>query len=101
MKLWLDDIREPWRFGCVGWEWAKTVEEAIALLETGLVTEADLDHDLSEKATLGDWSGELTGYTVVCWMEEHDCWPIDGVKVHSQNPVGRERMQRVINRHYK
>jgi hypothetical protein len=49
MKLWLDDIRKPWMHGCIGFEWAKTVDEAIALLKTGRVTFASLDHDLSEK----------------------------------------------------
>ena len=48
MKLWLDDIREPWRFGKHGWEWAKTADEAIALLKTANVEEASLDHDLTE-----------------------------------------------------
>lgn len=100
MKLWLDDIREPWKHGCIGWHWAKTADEAIEALKTGEVTVASLDHDLSEKATLGDDRGERTGYTVVCWMEENDVWPKDGVKVHSMNPVGRGKMLRVINKHY-
>ena len=46
MNLWLDDVREPWRHGRIGWEWAKTASEAIALLETGKVENASLDHDL-------------------------------------------------------
>lgn len=100
MKLWLDDERAPWKFGCIGWEWCKTADEAIALLQTGQVTEASLDHDLSFKATMGYSEGERTGYEVVCWMEENDVWPINGVQVHSINPVGRARMQQVINKHY-
>lgn len=101
MKLWLDDVREPWKHGCIGWEWAKTADEAIALLATGQVTEADLDHDLSDAATIGmPAPGEKTGYTVVCWMEENGVWPRDGVRVHSMNPVGAARMRQVIERHY-
>ena len=100
MKLWLDDIRPPWKYGCVGWIWVETAAEAIALLETGQVTEASLDHDLSIKATLGNWGGETTGYDVVLFMKEHDIWPKDGVRVHSLNPAGRARMQQVIDRHY-
>ena len=98
MKLWLDDIRKPWMHGYIGFEWAKTVDEAIALLETGRVTFASLDHDLSEKATLGNWEGERTGYDVVLWMEANNVWPSDGVVVHSLNPAGRARMQAVIDR---
>ena len=106
MKLWLDDIREPSRFGCLGWTWVKTADEAINLLKTQDVTEASLDHDLSEEHY--PWSGiqesdykEQTGYTVVCWMEENNVWPKDGVHVHSLNPVGGQRMMDVILKHHK
>ena len=101
MKLWLDDIRDPAANGCVGFSWVKTAADAIAALATGEVTFASLDHDLSVEATLGNWRNEITGYDVVCWMEENGVWPRDGVRVHSMNPVGRRRMQVVIDRHYR
>ena len=41
---------------------------------------------------------ELTGYDVVCWMEDHGVWPAEGVSVHSQNPVGRARMEQALRR---
>ena len=101
MKLWLDDIREPWKHGCIGFEWAKTHDEAIAPLKTGKVTFASLDHDLSEMATIGQPArGEKTGYDVVLWMEENDVWPEDGVRVHSMNLAGKARMEAAIRRHY-
>lgn len=100
MKLWLDDLRPPWKYGCIGWEWAKTADEAIALLSTGRVTEASLDHDLDEDATMGLPPKEKTGYDVVCWMEENNIWPPDGVKVHSLNPAGANRMRMTIARHH-
>ncbi len=101
MKLWLDDIRPPWQHGCIGWEWAKTAADAIHWLGTGLVTEASLDHDLTVAATMGTPApDEQTGYTVVCWMEEHGVWPANGVRVHSMNPVGKARMLRVIDKFY-
>jgi hypothetical protein len=98
MKLWLDDIRDPAHFGCVGWTWAKTADEAIAYLKTGEVTEASLDHDLSVEASIGsaDWRTEVTGYDVVCWMEEHNVWPRNGTRVHSMNPAGKARMEYAI-----
>lgn len=100
--LWLDDIRKPWANGYIGASWVLTAEDAIAVLQAGIVTFASLDHDLSEMAAIGQPAkGEKTGYTVVCWLEEHpDCWPVDGVRVHSMNPAGRERMLTVIRRHY-
>lgn len=106
MKLWLDDVREPWKHGCLGWEWVKTADDAIALLSTGKVTEASLDHDLAPEhycpvdRLKEPPSNQKTGYAVVCWMEENDVWPPDGVRVHSMNPAGRARMQSVIERHY-
>jgi hypothetical protein len=87
MDLWVDDRRPPLK----GFTWARTSKQAIAILKTGEVRLASLDHDLGEKDT---------GYKVICWMEEHDAWPPDGVRVHSQNPVGRKRMEVVIERHY-
>lgn len=101
MRLWLDDVREPWRHGFIISEWAKTYEQAIAFLKTGEVTLASLDHDLSVEATMGEPKPEeKTGYDVVCWMEANNVWPRYGVFVHSMNPVGRARMQGVIDKHY-
>lgn len=105
MKLWLDDVREPWKYGCLGWEWVKTADEAIALLKTGQVTHASLDHDLALEHY--PWSGlriehtSGTGYDVVTWLEANpQFWPIGGVRVHSMNPVGKARMLAVIKRYY-
>lgn len=105
MKLWLDDVRDPWMYGCGGWEWVKTAADAIELLKTGTITEASLDHDLAPDHY--PWSGVPmekvtgTGYDVVTWLEANpQYWPVDGVVVHSMNPAGELRMQVVIDRHY-
>jgi len=106
LKLWLDDVREPWMWGRVGWEWVKTGERAIELLKSGRVTEASLDHDLAWEHYPGNGittnnQGPMTGYDVCCWLEQNpQYWPQDGVIVHSMNPVGRAKMQEVIDRHY-
>jgi hypothetical protein len=95
LELWLDDIRKPpdsWQSDHII-VWAKTAAETIALLRTGEVTYASLDHDL------GLQEGN-SGYAVVCWMEENGIWPKDGVDVHSMNVVGRKRMEAVIERAY-
>lgn len=98
MRLWLDDIRDPKDFGCAGWAWAKTAEEAIALLQISNVTIASFDHDLGYLSE----DEELTGYDVICWLEANpEFWPPDGVNVHSSNPVGAARMRQVIDRHYR
>lgn len=104
VKLWLDDIRNPLDYGFIDWVWAKTAEEAIAVLKTGLVKKASLDHDLAWEHYPWNDSGqpyiEQTGYSVVCWMEENNVWPPEGVSVHSQNPVGSRRMRDVLRKHY-
>jgi hypothetical protein len=59
MKIYLEDER-PTPDGWLGVRWP---DEVIAHLETGLVTDVSLDHDL------GDDERD-TGYDVVLWLEE-------------------------------
>lgn len=118
MILWLDDIRNPEQFGFIGATWAKNYDEAIVLLKSGDVTFASLDHDIGACQTciekglhIGIMNSPETtffnrcphmksGYDVICWMEEHNIWPKNGVRVHSMNPVGRDKMNQVILRQY-
>lgn len=103
MKVWLDDIRNPARYGCIGWIWVENADAAIRLLASGLVTEISLDHDLAlehypfSEVPEKDYK-EKTGYDVICWMEENNVWP-EKVYIHTMNPVGRVRMQAVLDRH--
>lgn len=98
MKLWLDDVRPPHKYGRLGWHWAKTYDEAISALETRTVVAISLDHDLQDQHYDGTLGEERTGYHVVLWMEENGVWP-DEVYIHSLNPVGRERMAAVMRKH--
>lgn len=116
--LWLDDVRDPAKFGCIGWDWAKSYEEAIAALKTGEVILASLDHDIgaclectNSNYHIGDMKTVETtffnrcphaksGYDIICYMEEKNIWPVKGVRVHSMNPVGKARMEQVIRHHY-
>lgn len=119
MKLWLDDVRDPKVNGAIGFVWAKNYEEAIVFLETGDVTFASLDHDIGacqdcidKVLHIGDMQTPETtfynrcphaksGYDVVNYLEKNNLWPTDGVAVHSMNPVGRQRMKQVIDKHYR
>ena len=49
MKLWVDDIRKEPK----GWTRARSVTEAIRILDTFEVTEVSLDHDISMKVSVG------------------------------------------------
>lgn len=62
--------------------------------QTGVVQCASLDHDLGDYAPFGG-----DGYRVVDWMAENSVWPPEGVQVHSDNPVGRARIQGVTDRY--
>ena len=105
MFMWLDDIRKPWDHGHIGASWVRTAQEAIALLKTGEVTRASLDHDLAEDhypwncADLDSCAG--TGYDVARFLEENPQYlPKGGVTCHSANPAGRERIQIAIKKAY-
>lgn len=101
-NLWLDDVRQPWKFGKLGWEWCKNYEQAVALLKTGKVQKASLDHDLDPWATIGEKPHEKTGYDVLCWLEQHPQYlPPEGITVHSFNPAGRARMEKLVDRLYR
>lgn len=84
MRLFLDDERQT----PDGWTRVYWPDEAIALLQSGLVTEISLDHDLGDDA-------RGTGYDVVLWIEEavrlRDFVP-PRIHVHSANSAARVRM---------
>lgn len=118
MKLWLDDVRDPAQHGAIGYVWVKTVGDAKAKLLTGEVEKASLDHDLGAcDACLAGRGAEQwlvendymampncthvgTGYDLCVWMAETGHWPKERPRVHSANPVGRERMCGVIERYF-
>lgn len=88
MRLWLDDERPAPE----GWTHVKTASEAIALLESGVVSEISLDHDLGPPM-FG------TGYDVASKIEELAYFDRIGPlrwSIHSANPVGRARMQQAM-----
>jgi hypothetical protein len=90
MKLWLDDIRP-----CPdGYMHARSVNEAINLLEAHDCECASLDHDLGDYAEDGG-----DGFKLVLWMAEHGRWPSQGIRVHSANAPGMRRMLADIDRY--
>ena len=96
LDVWLDDVRDPREHGCIGWTWVKTAEDAIRLLASGKVRQISLDHDLDERASIGEAPVAPTGYTVAVYMEENRIWPPNGAACHSQNPVGRARIEAAL-----
>lgn len=88
MKVYLDDER----ITPEGWHRVYWPEEAIALLQGGLVTEISLDHDLGD-----DEHG--TGYDVLLWIEEavvSSNFKPPVMQIHSANSSARQKMQAAI-----
>lgn len=85
LRVFLDDERAT----PDGWTRVYWPDEAIALLEQGVVVEISLDHDLGD-----DSRG--TGYDVVLWIEsavaERGFCP-PKMHVHSANSAARLRME--------
>lgn len=118
MNIYVDDVRHlPSNF--VGdWRVVRTIEEAKALLLTGDVSAASLDHDMGACAdcirkglhvgdmmtaasTFMNWCPHHEdGTKLVLWMAETGHWPKQKPFVHSANPVGRERMRGLIDRYF-
>ena len=96
VKIWLDDIRPApdktwWALKSVNQ--AKLVIRAAEGLEDVQI-ELDLDHDLGDYANDGGDAIKLLD-----WMAETErFYP---VKLHTANPVGRDNMQRMIDRYWR
>ena len=97
MFLWVDDIRTP---PCDKWLWAHSVNEAIAAIKSYEHNWSDdsivisLDHDA------GDFGADGGDYIrVLDWLEQAGI--VDTgyfFHLHTQNPVGRENMERIIRK---
>ena len=94
IKIWLDDVREAPE----GYFRCKSVNEAKRLIsacedEATVIDVIDCDHDLGDYAADG---GE--GISLIDWLAERGThYPIE---IHTMNPVGRENMQREIDRYW-
>ena len=94
IHIFLDDERQA-PLGVVR---TNTVKDTIELLCCCNVLSLSLDHDLD----FDDNGKEMSGYDVICWIENmmhtSDYQPPKKIFCHSQNPVGRKRIQVVIDR---
>ena len=95
IKIWLDDIREA----PDGYFHCRSVNEAVGRIvkceEEHTVTDViDCNHDL------GDYAGDGgDGIKLIDWLAERETYY--PVALHTMNPVGRENMQREIERYWK
>lgn len=96
MKIWVDDIRKmPSGFDC----WARTTDFAIEMIEkySDSIELLSLDHDAGAESVHG---GDYI--KVLEWMEqkeeETNTKFTFTIHLHTANPIGRERMWRIIEK---
>jgi hypothetical protein len=102
-NLYLDDLRPgPHNGICdseIGWErWVvvRSVENAKTLLQTGLVQDLSLDHDLGMNSE--DGNENPNGKQLVMWMIDNNVWPQGIITIHSAN-IGRAmEMKELVDR---
>ena len=101
MKVYLDDVRNA--SNEAGYDWVQTfaTSTTIELLKTGQVEMLSLDFDLGNGNKFG------TGEDVLKWIEEqieqdpqarYKLPPICDIYLHTMDPVGRKRMQAILDR---
>lgn len=94
VRIWLDDLRKA----PPGYRWCKSVNAAIRCIKlcekAGCHIELiDCDHDLGDYAEDGG-----DGIKLIDWLTERESFY--RVELHTMNPVGRENMQREIDRYW-
>lgn len=99
--LLIDDVRDP---GYVNAKWnvkvtdvARTFSEGINALKQGNVGTLLLDHDL---ASFDGEDNELTGCSIMLFLEENPEYLPRRIILVTSNPVGRDKMQVVMNKLY-
>lgn len=78
MRVWLDDTRPAPR----GWHWVTSVDDVVALLQQGRVTELSLDFNLTQTDPSND------GADVLQWLVDHEEIPLPVIHAHTANPWG-------------
>lgn len=98
IRLWLDDDLVD-RAAPEGWVHVTTAWQAIEALETGRVVELSLDHDLGDDERYGRGTDVVDFITEQQEVHGRDLWPLNGIRIHSGNPYGRDAMARTIRRY--
>lgn len=96
VNIFLDDERKP-PIGFIGVTTAQECIEWLKLCQekNTTITMLSLDHDLGYLNP--DTLEEETGYDVLCWLEQNLGAMPENIVLHTANPVGRRRMQIVLD----
>ena len=91
-NVFFDDVRDA---PDDTWEVCRDIEKLKDMLICGYIDNLSLDHDIGCFNCNGR---EITGYDVLCWIEQSGHVPHGKILIHSANPVGRMRMLQVIKK---
>lgn len=95
-RLWVDDLRDPPGDG-IGFDIARTYNEAIKLLNTNRYDVAYFDHDLADFS--GPNGREMTGDDVALYIAQmkRDGHPVPyEYHILTDNAAGRNKLERTI-----
>lgn len=98
MKLFVDDLRVPPK----DWVLARTITEAIRLIDTESVEEVSLDHDIcyvnTDTGRTADETFEPVARYIAVFNQllESQGIPEIKVQIHTANPVGAQRMRNIL-----
>lgn len=94
LRLWVDDERPA---PDDTWTVAKDSAAAIShLYMIGTPAVIAMGDSLEEVSLDHDLGGEDTGFKVLDWMIQWDCWP-KVLTIHTSNPPARKRMLAAAN----
>jgi hypothetical protein len=92
--LLIDDVRDVGNPDII----ARNYQSGIIMLSTAHWDLLLLDHDL---ASYDEHGKEKTGYDIMCWLEQYPERLPKKIELVTSNPVGRKKMQTVIDKLYK
>lgn len=99
MKLFVDDIRQPWE----GWVLARTITEAIRILANQDVEIVSLDHDIACRLVKGSEHSSNETYEPVAWFLKcaaYNPGHLPKVQFHTGNPAGGKNMAYILGVDY-
>lgn len=93
MKLFVDDLR---KVPSKEWVLARTITEAIRILETGYVEEISLDFDIIDMSKMNTFSQENYGTVARYIAIMRPTLRPHTVFIHTANPSGAEQMVEIL-----
>ncbi len=98
MKVWIDELREAPK----GWEWARTVNEAIRLLAEEEIHEVSMDYNVSLLVSIGtgtqyEVQTDETFEPVALFITHAFPTKSFPIEIHSDSEEGQQKLSEIFN----